>query len=401
MKAYLHIFAAVVLLTGGLLAGRAITSSTVRPSDDTGSMVDRLRENGAAAERGQLARLRAAVDRVDSVDVLRPGMEKLGIAELEALAREQMEKGREAGRWSDHRTVADAALEELYRREGADALERVSRWPEPLDVDEAISVIMLLHISADWESAISLLEKFPEPLDPSVLAAAMKKAAGRSADDFLRVAALTPERDRLNPFSNWQAFDEPMEFAAGFDFGRVYASRGMDDMDVYLKEWGIRQPDAAWDAMSRALSAADQLGWPNVTGNLSILVDGVVRKDGELAGMDWLGGKVAALPPEVRAGLFTSGMFDIFVSGEAHLRFFAHLEPSDVSDFIGAQIHFSENVFYPAMEQLPREELIPLLGQLALKPTWTNLDAGAATRLQQRFSLTPDEVQRIKLATPE
>jgi|GEM_PF-6078193 len=395
MNARLHLLSAVALLAAGVLAGRAIPPSAGDAPGDTGSMVDRRGKNGATAERGQLARLRASLDRGDSGKLLRPGMERLGIAELDALAREQMEKNRATGRWSDHRTVAEAALAELYRREGADALERVSRWPERSDVDEAISVIMLLHISTDWESAMSLLEKFPEPVDKSWLAAAMKEAAGRNADDFLRVAALTPEGDQRDPFATSIAFDGPPEFAADFDFAKVHAAGDGIEGEVYFTEWAYRQPHAAWDAVKDTFSQESGPAWQHIAGKFPNLVDGVVRRQGELAGMEWLGGKVAGLSPEARAALFDVGIFNAFVSGEAYARFCSRLEPADVRAFIDGQIYVRKEVFFPAMDLLPRQELLPLLKRMVKDSVWNGADTRAATRLQQRFSLTPAEIQRI------
>ncbi|RYD30175.1 MAG: hypothetical protein EOP87_17070 [Verrucomicrobiaceae bacterium] len=395
MNAPLHLLSAVALLAAGVFAARAISSSAGGNPSDTGYMVDRRGGGGVAIERKQLARLRAAVERGDTGELLRPGMERLGIAELDALAREQMEKNRATGRWSDHRTVAEAALAELYRREGADALERVSRWPEPSDVDEAISAIMRLHISTDWESAMSLLEKFPQPVDKSWLAAAMKEAAGRNADDFLRVAALTPEGDQRDPFATSIAFDGPPEFAADFDFAKVHAAGEVVEGEVYLTEWAYRQPDAAWDAVKDTFSQESGPAWHHIADKFTNLVDGVVRRQGELGGMEWMGGKVAGLSPEARAALFDVGIFNAFVSGEAFARFCSHLQPADVRAFIDGQIYVRKEVFYPAMDLLPRQELIPLLKRMVKDSAWNGGDTRAATRLQQRFSLTPAEIQLI------
>ncbi|WAC18809.1 hypothetical protein OVA24_16385 [Luteolibacter sp. SL250] len=395
MSPRLHLLSAIPLIAAGVLAGRAIPSSADDAPGNTGSMVDRRSRNGATEERGYLARLRATVDRGDSGKLLRPGMERLDIGNLDALAREQMEKNRATGRWSDHRTVADAALAELYRREGAAALERVSRWPEPEERENAVSAIMLLHIYADWESAMSLLEKFPQPVDESWLSAAMKEAAGRNADDFLHVAALMPERDRMDPFSSPRA----VEFAADFDFAKVHAEGRLEEGEIYFKEWSYRQPDAAWDAVKDTLSTEVGSGWQPLERILPDLVEGVVGREGELAGMDWLGGKVADLPPEARAALFDVGILGFCVSGEALTRFCSHLPPADVRDYIQGQIHVSKEVFYPVMDQLPRQELIPLLKWMVEGSVWDG--EGTAARLQQRFSLTADEVQRIKRATQE
>lgn len=392
MNAPLHFLSAALLLAAGVLAGRAITSSAGDAPGDTGSMVDRRGGDGATAERKHLARLRATLDRGDSGKLLRPGMERLGIGELDALAREQVEKARVMDDRRDRWPVIHAALEELYRREGAAALERVSRWPEPSDVEEAISVLMLLHISADWESAMGLMEKLPQPVETSWLSAAMGEAAGRNADDFLRVAALMPERDRMDPFSSPQA----VEFAADFDFAKVHAEGRLEEGEIYFREWSYRQPDAAWDALKDTVSTEVGPAWRPLERILPELVEGVVGREGELAGMEWLGGKVADLPPEARALLFDVGILNIFVSGEALTRFCSHLQPADVRAYIEGQLYVRNQVFYPAMEQLPRQELIPLLKWMLDGSLW---DGGeASTHLQQRFSLTPEEVQRINSA---
>lgn len=401
MNTPLHLLAAVLLLAVGVLAGRAIKSSTGRPPFDTGSMVDPRGGNGITAERKHLVRLRAALDSGNSGRLLRPGMERLGTAELDALAREQTEKDRQTGDLAGRWPVIHAALEELYRREGAAALERVSGWPETPGRENAVSALMLLHIAADWESAMTRLEASGIRVDESWLSAAMKEAAGRNADDFLRVAALMDDDRMRDPFTTGRTSGAALEFAADFDFAKVHAVGGGAGGEVYFMEWAHRHPDAAWDAVKDNFSIEPGGGWRHLEEKLPNLAEGIVRREGELAGMEWLGGKVADLQPEARAALFDAGILGAFVSGEAYARFCSRLEPADVRAFIGGQIHVRKEVFFPSMDQLPRHELIPILRGMVAASTPAGAAAGAATRLQKRFSLTPEEVRLISGTSPE
>ena len=310
----LHLVAAIPLLAGGVLLGRALFSGQGAASS-TGYVVEgtaasrparpagrRVAAGDAPADRHDLASLiarHAAGTR--SGGMLADAVGRLDTGALRTLALEQSaaiaaaDPGM-ADRHA-HALLLSATLHELWNRDGIAALEWASAV-EGVDARQAAMKGLLENaLREDPAAALPWMAKFRDEFGNSAannafLRIAVEGAATRSAEDVIRTFGMFSGTNLSNPLHS-------AEYPDGFDFARLHAAlAGRTDVGSAISAWALQDREAAWDAVRKGLSGEEAA--PHFHTPLTSLMTGVIAKEGEEAGVKWTMQQVAGLPPEER-----------------------------------------------------------------------------------------------------
>ena len=419
MKSLPHPVLALALLTGGLLLGRALSSrgadisaagepsaqaSPARPD----RQVKPSRATGPAEDRHDLESLRVRYRESTTRTTLGREMERLGTAELKALALEQRAL-MDAQNTPEDKTargeVAQAALKELYRREGVAALEWAAGLEEGPGRKNALAGLLEAAIQREPGAAEPWLDRYfthygkEGGANNQLLSAGMKAAAARGVDEILRVHGMFSETDLINPL-----FDA--EYPADFDFAKLHSALAAEtDLSEAVAQWIARDKDAAWaavkeDVEKRGAPAAEYFG---------AAVYGVVMKEGEEAGAKWAAEQLAELPEDRRADCLTRLDQENKLSAAGIGALVSHLPAAERKGVAEALIRNPQNQAkaFIALESLPRGEMLGVLeAGFRPYPRGPALPAGNHSReevarkryeeLRTRFSLTEEEMARVQ-----
>lgn len=398
MKTLPHLCVAIALLTGGVLVGRAWTtgeSSSEGLTDPSVPPVLTIRSEATPpSSRGK-----------DS-NGLRSALERLDAAALRALVLEQHAalaslSGREL---EIRRKLLDAALEELWRRQGTVSLE----WAASLERKEergALSHELLENaLHDDPAAAMEWMEKFHAEFGKSetnnkFLSIAMKGAAGRDADEVIRVFGMFSGVNLVNPLFS-------ARFGEGFDFAKLYgALHDKTDLSGAVSQWTLRDRDAAWSAVSGSPPPARPDPYRDPFGSL---MKTVIAVDGEAAGVAWIMGRLASLSPEERGkrlnGLDRGGM----LSPEGVAIIASALPPDERAAYAAAITKDSgaSARAYAALDTLPRADLLDALrtdlrgsnsaiGPAPGTPAYAPYMERIADEVKTRYQLTSEEAAAI------
>lgn len=398
MKTLPHLCIAIVLLVGGTLLGRVWTARGPSAAD----IVDRPTPP-ARTTRAEAAPPSAS--RKDG-DGLRSALERLDAAALRTLVLEQHAaiasvSGKEL---ETARKLLDSALEELWRRQGTAALE----WAASLEGKEkrgALSRDLLENgLQDDPAAAMEWMEKFHAEFGKSetnnkFLSIALSGAAGRDADELIRVFGMFSGNNLVNPLFS-------ARYAEGFDFAKLYAAlHEKTDLSGAVAQWALLDRDAAWTAVSAYSPPGPQHPYGDP---FSSLMNTVIAGEGEAAGVGWIMERLAELSPEERGnrlkGLDRGGM----LSPEG-VAIIAAALPQDERAAYAAAItkeYGASARAYAALDNLPRADLLAALrtnlcgsnsaiGPAPGTPAYAPYMERIVGEVKARYQLTPEEAATI------
>jgi len=379
MKILPHTVLAAILLTAGILGGRAIHPSTGTPST-TGDAV----ENPAASRRPgrppagnattaaasasgghTLSALLAFQSAGGRAGALHQGLSRMELPALHALILEQQAAPAEesAEDTTARRNLLKAALRELWTRSGTDALAWAAALP---DRDQSGTILRGLLESAlpdDPIAALPWMRKYHETFgkgdtSSSFLSLAMSGGAARSADDVISLFGELGQGTFVNPLYS-------AAYADDFDFAKLHAALdGKTDLSDAISAWAARDPDAAWAAISKPdTGPRDEISMSYVSTPFSALLIGLISRDGEAAGVRWAMDRLASLTPDQRQVMLhgIDPMGNLSAEGAAALS--SRLTPSERASYISSIIITSGDSprTYAVLDGLPRPDLINAL----------------------------------------
>jgi len=398
MKTLPHLCLAIVLLTGGILAGRAWTTG--------GSSEGNLADLPPPPTRTILQEATQPSSRGKDGSGLRSALGPLDAAALRALVMEQHAalSGLSGRELEVRKKLLDTALEELWHRQGAVSLE----WAAALEGKEergALSHELLENaLQDDPAAAMEWMEKFHAEFGKSetnnkFLSIAMKGAAGRDADEVIRVFGMFSGINLVNPLFS-------ARFGEDFDFAKLYAAlHDKTDLSGAVSQWALRDRDAAWSAVSGSPPPVRPDPQRDPFGSL---MKTVVAVDGEAAGVAWIMERLASVSPEERGkrlkGLDGGGMLS--TEGVAII---TSALPADERAAYAAAITKESGASaraYAALDTLPRAHLLDALrtnlsgsnnaiGPAPGTPAYAPYMERIVDEVKARYQLTPEEAAAI------
>ena len=401
----------LVLLSAGILAGRALSSSdesnssTAEPTETTtnrrppreiqreaprtfASLTARVKEETTPPKtlRTELARV--------STDTL-----KNIVLEQYAILAEMTEGGKTR---QPHQDLYTAAMEELWGRQKLSTFEWAATLEAPKERAMMQKSLLYRALAEDLEGALPWMEKYHAENGKAQTygefkSIAIKGAVERGADAVIRAFEAFPEAGAYSAFGN-------VEFPEDFDFAKLHqAVAGKVGMNNIFAQWTLRDRDAAWAAMEEGIRTikgrpADEIG--------EGMMKAVMVKDGEPAGVTWVLEKLAALPnpdtmrqDQILSGIITHsdlstegiGMVSAKLTPEGRMNLAVNALTSRSAQ--SGTGHF--------LATLPRNELIQALRETSNRQFYSDSTYVEQLNrfhgeLYKRFQLTPAEMEEIK-----
>jgi len=414
-----HITMALVLLTAGVLVGRAISfRAAEHAGSSTGNTVEIAPDRpgrGVAREAGDIAAgdthdLAGLARRLEMIDL--PERDQLEISRMATPALRGMVSAllvpahREDGVEMEsgvRSPLLEAAVAELYRRDGLEALA----WMKGVDgnISGWTGLGLMLGV-AGKESPDAALAWFRAQGERILQDSTLRNALGtgiaqgaveRGADELVRVIGL------IGADEVWNFRPGSMKYPADFDFAKAMPFLPvMDQSQDFFGYWAARDPEAAWRGMSVVLE-------DEYSGTAFRMVTlGAVGKMGEEAGVRWAAEKLAELPPGQRENLLGSGyqLDDLTPQGISTLA--SSLPAADRQIFAATLMRITEDArkAIVVLETLPRAEMLEVLAWRLPPEAYQVLreDIGGETSATLRiykavirhFSLTPGDLRAME-----
>ncbi len=413
MKPLMHAAIAALAVSVGIFSGRLIphpgsdSGQSPRPSQPSRSAASEAPAPALSGnkEDRKLAQLRNLTRRLEEDPLgLDEQMQRLGADALKdmasALATESSLAGEDGPASSE---IIKAALRQLYRLEGLAAVEWVSGWSEPvrqMGMEEILAIAARDNVAAAKPWIDQHETKYGRSWTSNFYSQAMKGGKERSAEDLIKVC------DAFPPGSRPSIRDLLGNFADDFDFEAAFSAlRGKKDLQDLIHYWAARDKQAAWTSLKADLM---ERGRP-ASYSFHRFATGVITKEGEERGLKTLIGLIGELPDEQRdlclrnlhgGMLTTSGIKSVI----------PELSVSDRKAFAEDLIssHNAGEGALIMLDSLPREEMIAALENSFTKNRGM-LDAQnrefaasgigrVSDEIELRYSLTPDEMARIRNA---
>jgi len=413
MKPLLHAATAILALSAGIFSGRLIpqpgseSGRSSRPTQPSRSMAPvgpaaALSENTGDKNLKQLRNLTRRLE-VDPLGIDEQ-MQRLGSDALKemtsALATESSPAGGDDPATSE---IMKAAFRQLYRLEGLAAVEWVSGWPEParhMGMEEMLAIAVRDNVAAAKPWIEQHEAKYGRSWTSNFYSQAMKGGKERSAENLIKVC------DAFPPGSRPVIRDLLGNFSDDFDFAKAYSAlRGKKDLQDLIHYWAARDKQAAWTALKADLQ---ERGRPASYG-FNLFATGVITKEGEEKGLKTIMGMLGELPDEQRdlclrslhRGMLTTGGIRSVIPA---------LSVGDRKSFAEDLIssHNASDGAFMLLDSLPREDMIAALENSFTKNRGM-LDeqnrefvasgiGRVSEEVEQRYSLSPDEMVRIRNA---
>ncbi|RYD38560.1 MAG: hypothetical protein EOP87_01370 [Verrucomicrobiaceae bacterium] len=311
------------------------------------------------------------------------------------------------------------AAVELYRRDGTEAYTWAAATPSRA-VREILSHSIIIAAAADepllakkWldhcvpETTGSLTYEFEE----SLIKGALKRGGPKEA---ARLIGLLDLKDLRLPASH---------YPDGYDFKGLYSAlAGKADLSSALGHWAMRDPDGAWAAVREDLHDKSLTEKVDAGKTFTTILQARLLHNDAAEGIPWGTARLAEFPPEDRPGILkdiasTTGR----LSSYSLTAFAVALSPTDRNTLAGVLVkqHHNRERTYAVLETLPRADMllhlansydvhrsrIDLAPAAAVNnpPTSRHVRSSAeASRFfadaEKRFSLTPEEITRMKAA---
>ncbi|WAC21183.1 hypothetical protein OVA24_07275 [Luteolibacter sp. SL250] len=319
-----------------------------------------------------------------------------------------------------HWDLIGLAAVELYRRDDAATHEWASAIPSEILREYLLRAIITGAakdqplLAKTWLDTYQSTEKdyLRRVVGENVLKGALERGDPAEA---LRLIALF---DLKEPSFHGVTYPD------GFDFAGLFTTlSGKANLSAPLYQWAIRNPDAAWAATRNRLQDKS-LGPDSHGGPFPSIFNAHLLRDGTELGTAWATARLAELPPSDRAACLAdiaTSARSISVGAVAALA--GALPPADrkiLASALTKNIHERDKAF-AVMEVIPRGDMLRQLATVydgnrrTLEPDPPDpgedpLPDYAIQQLnrlrlfftdaEKRFSLTPEEVTRMK-AVPE
>ncbi len=410
MKALPHALLGLALLSGGVIAGRSFSSppTSESPKEIAPSRVPRDASSGGSdtsppKDKHDLAgmrdRFRAWSERGGD---LKRELERLPRATLESLIIGHMAesgKGNIKERQA-RQSVISAALLELYRREGVAAYEWVDALDDKQSRNNGMRTLLMATVRNHPDAALPWIRQYQKENNRSQVETttfsmlALAGAAQRDAEEAIRIYGLFGEKMRGTPFRN-------VKFADDFDFGKFHtALAGKAYMGEVFTHWSTRNKDAAWQAVKGDIEARGEPAGQY----FGSLVLGAVAADGEKSGVEWAAQRLAELTRDQRRHCLQNldtGKLTV----EGISAFVTALPTDEKKEFALRLLNGAGGgaKAFVSLDALSRPDLLEILEasskrNAALFKSTDSYSAGYRKLYQEvegRYSLTPEEIQRI------
>jgi len=419
MKPALHIPLAIVLLTGGALAGRALFTGADEPAsvpESGGREVASHRplplSRGAgetAGKKHDLATL-AALHKADPKGKggLTSALARLDGPALRKFLLEQREAAGAEGLSAEEKEaqllLLDAAVEELHRRDGVAALE----WAASLEKEQERKSMMrrlLVHALADDpDAALPWMEKYNSAnqsweTDMMFMSSAVTGAVKRGPDEVIRVHGKFRDVNHGNPLRE-------AEYPEDFDFAKLYAGLGTKtDLGGAISRWTMRDREAAWNTVVADVPADRERHAYQRARSLDGVVSAVIAMDGEQAGAEWLVERLAGLPDGKRK-LYLESIGDSGrLSVEGSVAIASSLPPEDRLKYVSFVAKSDEGAprALALIDTLPREEAVTVLKRSfrpfdpdTRDPSYETRADNLMREITTRYNLTAEESTEIR-----
>jgi hypothetical protein len=420
MKALPHILLATSLFTGGILLGRAVFSGRdVHPSATADAAAARSQtrpertapppENASApSDAHDVEGLRQRMKHLGLPETERREMERMPIPALQEMVLQLSAKVGDANHldlaWGIRQPLLDAALAEIFKRDGVAALDWTASATAGDPRSPALEMILDTAATEHPEATLAWFKAYSDGkgaargLESTVMRAARQAAILQGADVLNR---MTPQLE--TPFGSPFDFDYPDDF----DFRNALAGEaGNAAKHPLLANWAARDPDAAWAA------AKDDLSSGTTGGHFPCMALAAIANKGEQQGAEWAASRLSELPPEQRRQCFANASVFNKLTAEGISTFVAGLSPEDRRDFATGIMETTRDTgkAIAVLDSLPREEMLAALGQkYAERTRYMNTPVSSATQqktnqlyetIRRHFSITPEELARLRGEAP-
>lgn len=281
-------------------------------------------------------------------------MERLSISELKSLI---LDCGVNEGKYGEETragwSIFNAASEELYRREGEDAL----KWADGLEAEDRKLVLTWVLRQAAFENpelAKPWIERFRTEFGAGAITAfahpAIQGATGRGAEELIQL------KESYGDLLDGAGFPQGT-YADDFDFHRFVTSgmtSGMEAMEPF-QYWSAKDKEAAWEGFKEVLEK-DRSIFASYFGSV---FTGVAAVEGEAKAAEWMMSKLDEIPADARKSALSSLQQGGTLTSQGVESVMAALpNAADRATFAGSLI--SPNRVNPlgtiALEKLPVEE---------------------------------------------
>lgn len=398
MKALPHALIALALFAGGILGGRALSTTAAAGSEEDPAAKTKAPVSGEAKARRTLKFLMARYEaNARTPGDLHSALARVDIGTLRSIALEQytilaaMTKGGKDRQ--PHQDLYSAAIDELWERRGLSTLEWADGLEHPKERAMMLKSLLRRALKEDPAGALPWMEKYHAEHGKAATireftTIALKGAVERGADEVIRVHAMLGSEHATDPFTD-------VRFPEDFDFGKLHAALdGKIHLGRIIPQWALRDRDAAWAAVRDSINRHGGLSRSNPD-SLPLLMKAVVAQDGESKGVQWTVDQLSSLDPMERMNCLLILDRGQKISAEGVAVIVTNLPPEERAAYVSTLLMNGGPPArsFLALDRLSREDLIRVLPRSLFDPDGVGILV--REQVQARYHLTPGEISRI------